>query len=342
MSSPHRPALRRAACLLLIAALAACSDKSENEQLLELRDSLAYTQYRQLSDHGLPGAIGAYRKGMEWSGKQPPVEFGEADYCAMHVLLAYGALVADKSTIALAESDIVEARGCGAFDRVAANSLRSVVFQRLEWPQLAQAESDKVWAAPQSPGAEQPPVAHVITLHAALTYLAVSEKRWDRAQVHIDALGQLLKQPWMSDLPRAGLAFQEGRTRDGLVALKRMSRDPSAPEPVRQELARFIAKVEAKGGDVDSFAFMPRLIAVLTWEAVKDQGPEVLSTTTRFAEEQAWKPLNDTVKQGAGKARDVAGGLWDKARGAVAPDAKAAPEAAPETAPKAAPKTAPK
>lgn len=328
MSFHQRPALRRAACLLLIAALAACSSKSENEQLLELRDGLAYTQYRRLSESGLPGAIGAYRKGMEWSGKAPPVEFDEADYCAMHVLLAYGALVADKSTIALAESDIVEARNCGSFDRVAANSLRSVVFQRLEWPQLAQAESDKVWTAPQAPGADQPPVAHVITLHAALTYLAVSEKRWDRAQVHIDALGQLLKQPWMSELPRAGLAFQEGRTRDGLVTLKRMSQDPSAPEPVRKELARFIAKVEAKGGDVDSFVFMPRLIAVLTWEAVKQEGPDVLRTTTRFAEEQAWKPLNDSVKDGAGKAREVAGGWWDKARNAVSSDAKAAPEAA--------------
>lgn len=328
MSSHQRPAMRRAACLLLIAALAACSSKSENEQLLELRDGLAYTQYRRLSESGLPGAIGAYRKGMEWSGKAPPVAFDEADYCAMHVLLAYGALVADKSTIALAESDIVEARNCGSFDRVAANSLRSVVFQRLEWPQLAQAESDKVWTAPQAPGADQPPVAHVITLHAALTYLAVSEKRWDRAQVHIDALGQLLKQPWMSELPRAGLAFQEGRTRDGLVTLKRMSQDPSAPEPVRKELARFIAKVEAKGGDVDSFVFMPRLIAVLTWEAVKQEGPDVLRTTTRFAEEQAWKPLNDSVKDGAGKAREVAGGWWDKARNAVSSDAKAAPEAA--------------
>jgi hypothetical protein len=314
------PALRRALPLaVLAAALAGCGDKSETEQLADLRDGLAYTNYRRVSENGMPAAIAAYRKGAQWSGQTPPVEFSEADICAMHVLLAYGALIADKGTIALAESDIVEAGDCAPFDRVAANSLRSVVFRRQQWPQLAQAESDKAWAAPKQAGQDKAPAEQVMILHVTLAYLAVSEQRWDRAQLHIDALAQLLRQPWMSDLPRAGIAFKEGRTGDGLVALKHMSQDPTAPPEVRAELARFIAKIEAKGGDVDSFAFMPRLVAVLTWEAIKQEGPDVLKTTARFAEQQAWKPLNDSVSSGAGKAREVAGSWWNKARDAVMP-----------------------
>ncbi|MGO4776901.1 hypothetical protein AB4084_15580, partial [Lysobacter sp. 2RAB21] len=211
-----RPALRRALSLAVLAiVLSGCGDKSETEQLTDLRDGLAYTNYRRVSENGMPTAIAAYRKGAQWSGQTPPVEFSEADTCVMHVLLAYGALIADKSTIALAESDIVEAGDCAPFDRVAANSLRSVVFRRQEWPQLAQAESDKAWAAPKQAGQDKAPAEQVMILHLTLAYLAVSEQRWDRAQLHIDALAQLLRQPWMSDLPRAGIAFKEGRTGDG-------------------------------------------------------------------------------------------------------------------------------
>lgn len=328
MFDTHRPAQRRAAihsallrvsAIVLITALSACGAKSETEQLAELRDGLIYSQYRRASQTGMPTAIDAYRKGAQWTGAGAPPEFTNKDHCTMHVLLAYGALIADKSTISLAESDIVESAGCDEFNRVAADSLRAVIFRRNEWPQLAKAESDKVWSTPTMPADTSQPIASVMILHVTLAYLAVSEERWDLAQLHIDALALLLKQPWMSDLPRAGIAFQEGRNGDALIALKHMSEDPTAPPAVRAEVERFIAQIEGKAGLVDSFAFMPKLVAVLTWEAIKQHGPEVIKTTARFAEHQAWKPLNDSVKDGAGKAREVAGSWWNKVREAVKP-----------------------
>lgn len=344
MPSTHRPALRRA-CLtatiaLLTLALAACGSKSETEQLAELRDGITYTQYRRLSENGLPGGLSAYQKGLQWTGENwasnnlasrsgisnnpvadlPKGEYSEAQLCVVHVLLAYGALIANKNTIALAESDIVQAQSCGAFDRAAATSLRAVVFQREQWPGLAKLEGEKAWALPTQAGEDLPPAEHVMVLHAALAYFAASEQEWERAQLHFDALGQLMGQPWFAQLPQAGIAFKEGRTRDGLIVLKKLSVDPSAPEEVRKELVALIAKVEAKGGDVDSAIFMPRLVATLTWDMIAAEGPQLLRTATGFAEEQAdWATVSDTVKDGTGKATAAAAQWWNKAREAVAP-----------------------
>ncbi|MEH6422066.1 hypothetical protein [Pseudomonas sp. CGJS7] len=311
----------------LALALAACGGKSETEQLAAMREGLVYTQYRNVSENALLEGLAAYRKGLQWTGENwaggklpadlPKGELSKADLCVTHVLLAYGALIADKRSIALAESDIVDAQQCNTFDRAAASSLRSVVFQREQWPGLAKQESDKAWALPNQAGETQPPVEHVIVMHVALAYFAASEQEWERAQVHFDALAQLLKQPWFSQLPAAGIAFKEGRTQDGLVALKKLSRDPSAPEAVRKELVAFIAKVEAKGGDVDSMVFMPRLVAVLGWEAIQAEGPQLLRTVTGFAEDQAWAAAGGSVKEGADKAQKAAAGWWQKARDAV-------------------------
>lgn len=343
MTSTQRPASRRAAPLaaaaLLSAALAACGSKSETEQLAAMRDSLVYTQYRRMSEKGLPGGLSAYRKGLQWTGENwaghrlpadlPKGEFSQADLCVTHVLLAYGALIADKRSIALAESDIVQAQACGAFDRAAATSLRAVVFQREQWPELAELEGRKAWALPKQAGEDLPPVEHVIILHAALAYFAASEQEWERAQVHFDALGHLLQQPWFAQLPPVGIAFKEGRTQDGLVALKKLSRDPTAPPSVRKELEALIAKVEAKGGDVDSMLFMPRLVAVLSWEAIQAEGPQVLRTATGFAEDKAWTAAGDSLKQGADKAKAAAAGWWTQAREAVSsPDAASADDSA--------------
>jgi hypothetical protein len=345
MPSTHRPALRRASLIattaLLTLALAACGSKSEAEQLAELRDGIAYTQYRRLSENGLPGGLTAYQKGLQWTGENwasnnpaadlPKGDFSEAQLCVVHVLMAYGALITNKNTIALAESDIVEAQSCGAFDRAAATSLRAVVFQREQWPGLAKLEGEKAWALPTQTGEDMPPAEHVMVLHAALAYFAASEQEWERAQVHFEALGQLMGQPWFAQLPPVGIAFKEGRAGDGLSALKKLSVDPTAPEEVRKELVALIAKVEAKGGDVDSAIFMPRLVATLTWEMIASEGPQLLRTATGFAEQQAeWAAVSDTVKDGTGKAKATAAQWWNKAREAVAPSKDAAKDATEE------------
>lgn len=327
---------RRIALAALAFALTACGAKSESEQLADLRDGLTYSQYRRVSENGLPAALQAYRLGAQLSDKAglaPPdlPKLGPADLCIAHLLLAYAALGADKTTIAVAETDIVEAQDCAAFDDLAAASLRSVAFQRLQWPQLAQQESEKVWAAQNNTDVEfgKGPAGQMLALHLGLGYLAVSEKRWDRAQIHADALGQMLRAPWLGKVAAVGVAVQEGRTHDALIALKRLSEDPSVPDGLRKELAARIAQVEAKGGDVDSFAFMPRLATTLAWEAVKAHGPEAMQAATRFADEQALKPMAESVHKGVGQAGETAGGWWRKAREAWsssgAPETGAAP-----------------
>ncbi len=320
---PARTLPSLTAGLALALLLGACAEKSEAEQLAELRDSLTYSQYRRLSEQGLPGALAAYSAGVRWSeqsrtvppGKLP--ELTDAHLCVLHLMLAYGALSADKTTLALAETDIVEAQQCQAFDDLAAASLRSVVYHRLQWAQLAQAESERVWAAPRVAGAERGPAEQMIALHLGLGYLAITEKRWDRAQVHIDALARQFDLPWLSELGQVGGALHEGRPKDALVGLKRLSEDPTVPPELRTELLGFIAQVEAKGGDVDSFAFMPRLFVVLTWDAVRDYGPDLLRWGVGFADYEGKRQLAQSLEQSQAKAREAANSWWQQARRAL-------------------------
>lgn len=309
---------------LLILCFSGCGrNASEAEQLAELRDGFTYTQYRRISEVGLSAALKVYRKGREWQGKEGEAvaEVSSDGTCASRVMLAYSALMAKKHTVALAETDIIINKDCTDFEKLAAASLRSVAFQRFGWPELAEKESGAIWEAVQAreelPSDALTPVDRLIVLHVALTYAAVHDQRWDQAQLHCDALGILLEQPWLSEFPRAGGAFQEGDFQEGLITLKQISRDPSAPESVKQTLSLWIAKIEARAGDIDSFAFMPRLVAVVVWDAVKEYGPEALGAAVRFAEENTWQPLEGVVHEGADSARGLANSWWSKAQGLV-------------------------
>lgn len=310
--------------ILLILCLSACSrNASESEQLAELRDGFTYTQYRRISEAGLPAALKVYRKGREWQGKEGETvaEVSSDGTCASRVMLAYSSLMAKKHTVALAETDIIIDEDCADFEKLAAGSLRSVAFQRFGWPELAEKESETIWKAVQvrdaQPDDTLKPVDRLIVLHVALAFAAVHDQRWDQAQLHGDALGILLEQPWLSEFPRAGGAFQEGDFQEGLITLRQISRDPSAPEAVKQVLSLWIAKIEARAGDVDSFAFMPRLMAVVMWDAVKEYGPEALGAAASFADENTWQPLDGVVQEGADSAHGLANSWWSKAKGWV-------------------------
>lgn len=305
----------------LVVALGGCAQKSEAQQLLELRNGVAYTQYRRLSESGLSDGLAEYRSNIERDGYQPDPTFAKRDLCPMRVMLAYGALIEDKHTATIAESDLVDSQPCSDSERTAAASLRAVAYQRLSWPTLAAVESQGVWERPATAPKNSPPERQV-TLHLALGYLAATEQRWDQAQLHIDGLTQLLGQAWLAGLPQAGLAFREGRPQDGLAALKRLSLDASAPQGLRSEIGAVIQGTEVAGAHpLDANRSMPRLVAIALWNAVQKDGPQTLATMTRFIEQKAWAPLVQVARHDADGASGWMSGGW--ARPSSMKDAKA-------------------
>jgi hypothetical protein len=320
MTLPHtRLRLRWLTAVAGVLILAGCGEKTEQEQLEALRDSLTYTQYRRLSHHGLPASYNAWREGMRMAGSEPTPELTPDTECMIHGLLGYSALSADRSTIAIAESDIVDALpACRDYAQISA-ALRSVAFHRREWPQLAEQQSEFAINGGKTLDAGQATEARMrmLIVHAALGYKAITDKRWDRAQVHIDAIALSLKQPWLSELGRAGLAINNGDVREGLVMLKRLSENPQVPPEARAYLGELIGQIEAETGDVDSSLWMARVFTKVVWGEIKRHGPDGLASLMEFVDQQSAK-----VDQLMGDGKGMLDGWWQSAKERLRSDGK--------------------
>ncbi|MCD9029946.1 hypothetical protein LDO26_17280 [Luteimonas sp. BDR2-5] len=308
-----RGALLAAGAALLV-ALAGCGRKSEAEQLAALRDSFTYKRYQQVSGPGLPAAVDAYRKASELAG-EPVAPFTASELCTARVLLAYAALSVDKQTLTIAESDLIDRHDCDTLSRFAAQSLRTVTFQRRGWHALAHEHSQHDPATLDA--ARQDAMAQLATLHLVLIYAGVMDKRWDGVVLQVEGLAALIGTPWLGDIGRAALDIHEGRTRDGLRRIKRLSENEYVPTEVRTELAAFIAAIEAETGNLDDSA--TKLLLRMTWLAMRQYGPDSLRKLTGFVEDNAWRRLASAPAN----ARERLAEHWRRWRGGDDADAEA-------------------
>ena len=304
----HRSLL---SCLITCLLLAGCAEKTEQEQLAELRDGFTYKRYRQVSEKGLPAAYAAWSVSSEWAetGLVPP--FTPETECLAHALLGYSALTANRGTLAIAEADIVTALPACHDLAQASAALRSVAFQRLEWPQLAREESElATYGGAKSDSTNvQQALTQALVIHVVLGYAALADKNPARAQIHIDAIALVLEQPWMGELGRAGLAIQQGDVRQGLVALKGLSNNPKVPADVRGYLQEIIGQIESQTGDVDSSLWTTRVFAMIIWRELRAHGPESLQRLVGFVDQQNGK-LGQITEEGKGMLKQ----WWDATR----------------------------
>ena len=311
MRSSHPARRRLLGCIALCLLLGACAEKTEQQQLAELRDGFTYKRYRQVSEKGLPAAYAAYAAGSQWADAGPVPPFTPDTECLAHALLGYSALTANRGTLAIAEADIVDALpACKALVQPSA-ALRSVAFQRLEWPQLAREQSELATFgnAPRNAANDEQAVTQALVIHAVLGYAALSDKDAARAQVHIEAIALILQQPWLVELGNAGLAIQQGDLRQGLVALKGLSNNPQVPADVRGYLQQMITEIEAETGNVDSSLWTARVFAMIIWREARVHGPQGLRSLIGFVDQQTGS-LGEATEQGKGMLKS----WWDRTR----------------------------
>ncbi len=277
-----------AGCFLMMA----CSKKSETEQLADMRDSFTYSNYSLLSENGLALGLKAYQQGVKISGAEQMPAITQNEVCVARTLLAYGALIADKNKIALAESDLIDKENCDVFMRGAAGSLRGVIFHREKWPTLAEKETHQSQNLLASVSDKETADTQLMALHLALGSNAVMKKDYERAQIHADALALVMEAPWLGKLAQATLHFKEGKVTDGIRDVKRLSEDPSVPAEVRAELTKGIQEIEAKTGNVDAPAFMMRVLIRGVWDIATEKSSGALSQVSGFVKSQ----VNDFTK----------------------------------------------
>lgn len=278
-----RTPARRWLLVALLATLAGCTEKTEQQQLDALREGLGYRSYRQFSERGVPLAYEGYVRSAQMSGETPPPLTAD-DLCAVHTLLSYTALSANKLLPAVVEADLLE-RDCGREGAMIANALRSVAFHRKQWPGLALEASNAAWRDAPDPDRAS---ALIVALHLLMGYAAVTDQHWDQAQVHIDALGVMLQAPWLGELGQAGLELQQQRYLDGLRRLKRVSENPAVPPVIREELQGIIERIEAETGNLDSRLLLAKVLGKALWQAAREHGSPGLQRLLGFAETRRW------------------------------------------------------
>jgi hypothetical protein len=266
--------------------LTACSKKSETEQLTDMRDSFTYSKYALLSENGLALGLKAYQQGVKLSGSEQMPAITQNEVCLARTLLAYGALVANKNKIALAESDLIDKENCDTFMRGAAGSLRGVIFHREKWPGLAAEETQQSQSLLATVSNKETADTQLMALHLALGSNAVMQKDYERAQVHADALALVMETPWLGKLAQASIHFKEGKVTDGVRDVKRLSEDQSVPPEIRAELAKGIQEIESKTGNVDAPAFMTRVLIRGIWDVATEKSSGALSQVSGFVKSQ--------------------------------------------------------
>ncbi|HWV15255.1 MAG TPA: hypothetical protein VN030_07465 [Cellvibrio sp.] len=272
------------AIIFTLILISGCAKKTETEQLAEFRDKLTYTQYRLLTASGLPLGLKGYQTGLTLSGNKELPTFTEKDICTARVVLAYGSLISDKRTISLAEADLVDQADCAIFEKAAASSLRSVLFHRQEWPTLSKAETERANLMLSSDAKGPETETELTAFHVALGVAAMMGKDYDRALVHVDALGLLFKQPWLGTLGKATIMLKQGEVTTALRDIKRLSEDESVPLYVRTELGKGITHIENQTGNIDAPAFAARVLVMGLWEVIKTHGSHGLSTMAGYAD----------------------------------------------------------
>jgi hypothetical protein len=281
--------IRKTFCVLMLSlgiiVLSACSKNSEAEQLAEMRDSFTYKQYRRLSENGLALGLQAYLKGSEAIAVKDVPVISPQHLCVLRMALAYSETLKKQYSIALAETDIIESsQDCSAIDRAVATSIRAIVFQNLQWPALAQAESMRARAVNIDVSGDSFS-ERALMVHLAFAYLHINEKEWDKAKFHIDGIAVMIGQPWLSKVADFGLAVHEKRLKDALRLAQELSQDPNVPADVRQYFAQLYAEL---GGDVARIVsdptYLAEMMSQVLWNAAKSQGSEQWKKISAYAD----------------------------------------------------------
>ncbi|MGH8109389.1 MAG: hypothetical protein ACREO1_11845 [Arenimonas sp.] len=271
--------------LIMMISLAGCGKSGEEEQLAELRDSFGYKQYRRVSEKAVPIGLQAYVAGSASLDIKEVPKITPDNICVARLALAYGAALKKTYTVALVETDIIQASpDCRPEDRAIADSIRAVIFQNLKWPNLAIAESRKARASKDSLSGESF-ADRALILHLSFAYLHITEKNWKEAKFHIDGIAVLVELPWISKVGDFALAVQEKRLKDAIRIAEEISKDPSVPVEVRSQFAKIYADL---GGDVARVAtdpaYLAEMVSQILWSAAKESGSQQWKKFSTFAD----------------------------------------------------------
>jgi hypothetical protein len=253
-------------CLLFIMSFMACSTPTERELYEDELDKTSYKSYKSLSSIGVSAAVTGFNTSVDDSSQI------NIDYSRL--LLSYAWCVGQKPVFSFAESNQVLENSKDSVTKGLAHMMLSIGMFEKGWKQIAKEESDLGIAAMAKQEDQTQVRNEILIMHLLAGTLAIYERNFDMARVHFAGISQLTGIEWPYMLVDAMGDIDAGKIQQGLVKLKKASKDEKVPPEIRTALTDLIAQVEKKAGNVESSAFMPRLIGSMLLDELKNSGPE--------------------------------------------------------------------
>ncbi|MFL5728149.1 MAG: hypothetical protein ACJ75J_01575, partial [Cytophagaceae bacterium] len=117
----------------------------------------------------------------------------------------------------------------------------------------------------------------------------VHRKDYAQAKFFFAGFGQTTGINWPYQIVDAMNDIDKGNVQQGLKKIKKMTEDPSVPEPVRIALKGPLEEIENTTGDVNSRLFWPKAISSILFKELKNSGDEKLKELGKMMEDISQK-----------------------------------------------------
>jgi len=237
--------------------------KTEREKFESLKSGTKYSIYKTLSKNTVGPAFSVY----DLARPKDSVRTTEP---ILRLILGYSWAVTQKSAFAVAESEIIQQSDAGTEMKFLAHILSSLVMYEEGWKVIAKEESDKGLSLIKKNPDMKYSKEHIMAYHLLIGTVMIYEKQFDAAKFHFKGFGTVTGINWPYLLVDAMADINDKKIQQGLIKIKAISKDPSIPKELREHLAKTIADIEKKTGDVDALLFWPRLVSSILFDNIKN------------------------------------------------------------------------
>lgn len=248
--------------LLVLGFMQSCNkSNTEQKQLQKLKKSFTYKSYSKLSKTSLPVLIKSYN--ISQSGDSADIAVEDA-----RLLIGYSWAISGKPAFAIAEADIIKDKCKDNTTLMLASSLLAIAYYEKEWTKLAHAESEYANTLINK-NPESKLQIKMLLYHLLLGSYCMYEKDYSAAKFHFAGLALLTGIKWPYSIVEAIDDIEKGNVQQGLIKIKKLSKDESVPPEVRIALSKSIAIVEKNTGDVNSKLFWTKIISKTIFSEMK-------------------------------------------------------------------------
>jgi len=251
--------------IVLLIFLFSCKNKNpEQKEYDSMLSSLKYKSYKTLSENTIPPLILLYNT----TGHADEPKISED---VLRLLLGYSWAVGGRPDYAIAESNIIMDISASNKDvKFLTHSLAAIALYEKGWKSLAIDESRKGKALLNKMPKSNELQLNAMAFHIITGTLCLYEENYQGARFHFAGFNITSKIEWPYLIVDAMADIKEGKVKQGLRKIKKISKSKSTPETIKKSLTETLIKTEKKSETVDAKLFWTKQTSLALYDEIKN------------------------------------------------------------------------